>query len=35
MKIDLNADMGEGFGPWPMGNDEALLELVAPAVTPG
>ena len=31
MKIDLNADMGEGFGPWPMGNDEALLDLVSSA----
>lgn len=31
MKIDLNADMGEGYGPWPMGNDEALLDLVSSA----
>ncbi|MDA9444490.1 hypothetical protein XH98_36525 [Bradyrhizobium sp. CCBAU 51745] len=31
MKVDLNADMGEGFGPWPMGNDEALLDLVSSA----
>ena len=23
--IDLNADLGESFGAWPMGNDEALL----------
>jgi 5-oxoprolinase (ATP-hydrolysing) subunit A len=23
--IDLNADVGEGFGPWPMGNDAGLL----------
>ncbi len=23
--IDLNADVGEGFGPWPMGSDEGLL----------
>jgi UPF0271 protein len=23
--IDLNADVGEGFGPWPMGNDHGLL----------
>jgi len=26
--LNLNADMGEGFGPWQMGNDEALLEVV-------
>lgn len=26
--IDLNADVGEGFGPWPMGNDAALIPLV-------
>jgi UPF0271 protein len=31
MRIDLNADMGEGFGPWPMGNDEALLDLISSA----
>jgi UPF0271 protein len=31
IKIDLNADMGEGFGPWPMGNDEALLDLISSA----
>lgn len=29
--IDLNADMGESFGPWPMGNDAALLEIVSSA----
>jgi UPF0271 protein len=29
--IDLNADCGESFGPWPMGNDEALLGLVTSA----
>ena len=29
--IDLNADMGEGFGPWPMGNDAALLRIVSSA----
>ena len=27
MDIDLNADLGEGFGPWRMGEDEALLVL--------
>jgi UPF0271 protein len=26
--IDLNADVGESFGPWPMGTDEALVPLV-------
>ena len=31
MNIDLNADLGEGFGPWPMGDDEALLDLVSSA----
>ncbi len=31
MKIDLNADLGEGFGPWPMADDEALLDLVSSA----
>jgi len=29
--IDLNCDMGEGFGPWPMGNDEAMLDIVSSA----
>jgi UPF0271 protein len=27
--IDLNCDMGEGFGPWPMGDDERLAPLVS------
>ena len=31
MRIDLNADLGEGYGPWRMGNDEALLDLVSSA----
>lgn len=31
MRIDLNADMGEGFGPWRMGDDAALLEIVTTA----
>jgi 5-oxoprolinase (ATP-hydrolysing) subunit A len=26
--IDLNADVGESFGPWPMGADEQLVPLV-------
>lgn len=29
--IDLNADMGESFGPWVMGDDEALLDVVTSA----
>lgn len=29
--LDLNADLGESFGPWRMGQDEALLELVTSA----
>ena len=29
--VDLNADMGESFGPWRMGNDAALLEVVTSA----
>lgn len=28
MKIDINADLGEGFGPWSMGDDAALLDVV-------
>ncbi len=27
-RIDLNADMGEGLGPWPMGEDAVLVRLV-------
>ncbi len=30
-KIDLNADLGEGFGPWKMGDDAAMLSLVTSA----
>lgn len=29
--VDLNADMGESFGPWVMGHDEDLLEIVTSA----
>jgi UPF0271 protein len=29
--IDLNADLGEGFGPWRMGEDEALLDVLTSA----
>jgi len=28
MQINLNADLGESFGPWPMGNDKRLLSVV-------
>ncbi|SFR16606.1 LamB/YcsF family protein [Poseidonocella sedimentorum] len=30
-RIDLNADMGESFGPWTMGDDAALLDVVSSA----
>jgi UPF0271 protein len=29
--VDLNADMGESFGPWVMGEDAALLDIVTSA----
>jgi 5-oxoprolinase (ATP-hydrolysing) subunit A len=29
--IDLNADLGEGFGVWRMGDDDAMLKLVTSA----
>ncbi|MBB2913203.1 UPF0271 protein [Streptosporangium becharense] len=31
MVIDLNADLGEGFGVWRLGDDEALLDVVTSA----
>lgn len=31
MRVDLNADMGEGFGDWTMGDDAALLDVVTSA----
>lgn len=31
MRIDLNADLGEGFGPWEMGDDAAMLGIVTSA----
>lgn len=31
MLIDLNADLGEGFGPWTMGDDAAMLDIVTTA----
>ena len=29
--MDLNSDLGEGFGPWAMGNDAAMLSIVTSA----
>lgn len=29
--VDLNSDMGEGFGPWKMGDDETMLSIVSSA----
>jgi UPF0271 protein len=29
--VDLNADMGESFGAWSLGNDSALLDIVTSA----
>jgi UPF0271 protein len=29
--VDLNADMGESYGPWTMGDDAALLKIVTSA----
>lgn len=31
MRIDLNADLGEGFGVWRLGDDEALLDVITSA----
>ena len=31
MRIDLNSDLGESFGPWPMGQDEALMASITSA----
>lgn len=31
MRIDLNSDLGEGFGPWVMGDDAAMLDIVTSA----
>jgi UPF0271 protein len=31
MKIDLNADVGESFGPWTMGDDAAMFDIVTTA----
>lgn len=29
--IDINADLGEGYGPWSMGDDSAMLDIVTSA----
>ena len=31
LRIDLNADLGESFGPWPMGADAALMGIITSA----
>lgn len=31
MRIDLNSDLGEGYGPWAMGDDAAILDCVTSA----
>ena len=31
MSIDLNSDLGEGYGPWRAGDDDAMLRLVTSA----
>lgn len=31
LRIDLNSDLGEGFGIWRLGDDEALLDVVTSA----
>ncbi|NNF90040.1 MAG: LamB/YcsF family protein, partial [Boseongicola sp.] len=31
LSVDLNSDMGEGFGRWKLGDDAALLKIVTSA----
>lgn len=31
MKININADIGEGYGKWPMGSDSELMKLIGSA----
>ena len=31
MRIDLNSDLGESFGPWPMGQDSSLMTSITSA----
>lgn len=30
-RVDLNSDLGEGFGAWKMGDDDAILQIVSSA----
>ena len=30
-QIDLNADLGESYGPWRMGDDAALMRIITSA----
>lgn len=34
-QVDLNCDMGESFGPWKMGNDEAMMRYISSANVAG
>ena len=31
LSVDLNADLGESFGPWPMGRDDEVLQVITSA----
>ena len=31
MSVDLNADLGESYGRWTLGDDEAMLDVVTSA----
>ena len=31
MTVDLNADLGESYGRWSLGDDDAMLELITSA----
>lgn len=31
LRIDLNSDLGEAFGPWSMGDDDTMLDIVSSA----
>jgi UPF0271 protein len=31
MRVDLNSDLGEGYGPWAMGDDATMLSIVTSA----
>ena len=31
VRVDLNSDLGEGFGIWRLGDDDALLDIVTSA----